>query len=189
MNQELSEYCLNLTGISQVLIDRQSKFPLVYQAFIDWLNQIGREKQLRYATPSNRIANAHCNTTFCSWTNWDLGRYFQMDCERNNLQWPPILRAWIDARKMFEVSSKCIEKNAMCQKTKQFFLTLFQFSILFQKTYLVKTTFAEALKLINIEQVGHAHSGIDDAKTLAKMMKHLYERGVNFGRVTDWRNQ
>lgn len=106
LNPILSDYCINLTGISQVLINRQSTFPLVYQAFIDWLDQIAQAKQLRYATPNFRIVNYMCNTTFCSWTNWDLGRFFRMDCERNSLQWPAELRAWIDARKIFEVSFK-----------------------------------------------------------------------------------
>lgn len=111
MNPTLSGYCIDLTGISQTLIDRQSKFPLVYQAFIEWLNQIAKEKQLCYATPSNRYANFQCNTTFCSWTNWDLGFYFRLDCTRNGVLWPSILRAWIDAKKIFKVSSNRLSKN------------------------------------------------------------------------------
>lgn len=108
-NPVLSDYCINLTGISQTLIDRQSRFTFVYQAFIDWLNQIAQEKQLRYAKPNARIANYNCNTAFCSWTNWDLGHYFRLDCVRNSIQWPAMLRAWIDARKTFEVSSKSLQ--------------------------------------------------------------------------------
>lgn len=64
----------------------------------------------------------------------------------------------------------------------------FLFSFL-KKTYLARMTFAEALNVINIEQVGRAHSAIDDAHSLAKMITHLYHRSPRFGQVTDWRNQ
>lgn len=69
------------------------------------------------------------------------------------------------------------------------FASISTFIPIFQDTYSVKTTFGEALKLINIEQVGHAHSAIDDARSLAKMIMHLYNRGAAFRRVTDWRYQ
>lgn len=104
MNPVLSDYCINLTGITQQLIDQQSPFTIVYQKFFGWLDQISKQKQLHYATPSIRIAQFNCNTAFCSWTNWDLQHYFRLDCERNSLQWPAKLKAWMDARKIFEVS-------------------------------------------------------------------------------------
>lgn len=47
--------------------------------------------------------------------------------------------------------------------------------------------FADALKLINLKQVGRAHSAIDGAKSLVKMVKNLCDRGVEFDRLTDWR--
>lgn len=50
-------------------------------------------------------------------------------------------------------------------------------------------TFAEALQLIGIKQIGNAHSAIDDTKTLAEMMLHLYNRGAKLVQATDWRNQ
>lgn len=102
-NPILSDYCKNLTGITQDLIDRQAPFNVMYRKFIDWLNQLSNQKQLIYATPTNRYPQ-NCNTTFCSWTTWDLDHFFRLDCERNNIQRPAMLRAWIDARKIFTVS-------------------------------------------------------------------------------------
>lgn len=48
-------------------------------------------------------------------------------------------------------------------------------------------TFATALKRIGIGQVRNTHSAIEDAKSLAEMMKHLYNSGAKFSRVTDHR--
>lgn len=57
----------------------------------------------------------------------------------------------------------------------------------FQKKFDGTYNFAEALKFINVEQV-NAHSAIDDAKMLAKMVTHLYNRGAQLLQVTDWRH-
>lgn len=48
--------------------------------------------------------------------------------------------------------------------------------------------FQEALDVINVKQTGNAHSGIDDARTLSKMVLNLYHSGAIFNHVTDWRN-
>lgn len=104
-NANLSEYCRNLTGISQELIDRQSSFTVVRQAFIDWLKQISMVKQLHYyRLPDAQNAQYNCcNTAFCSWDIYNLTQYFRMECERNAIEWSINWRAWIDARKIFQV--------------------------------------------------------------------------------------
>lgn len=61
------------------------------------------------------------------------------------------------------------------------------FSSIFQKLHSADMNFADALKLINLKQVGRAHSAIDGAKSLVKMVKNLCDRGVEFDRLTDWR--
>lgn len=98
---------MNLTGINQTLIDRQRTFPAVYQQFNNWLVGIRAAKQLRFATPNVRSGN-NANTAFCSWTNFDLGTFLQWDCDRLGIARPDYLRAWIDARKIFQVHSQHI---------------------------------------------------------------------------------
>lgn len=99
----LSSYCINLTGINQNFINNQATFAVGYQQFMNWLEEIRDTKGLRFTTPNMRSTQLSANTTFCSWTNWDLSHYFSLDCQRNSLKWPTHLRAWIDARKIFEV--------------------------------------------------------------------------------------
>lgn len=101
----LSDYCVNLTGITQQHIDRQSYFPTVYQNFVKWLqNDITPAYNLRFANPSIRRTDFGCNTTFCSWTNWDFQTYLRTDFERHHIKQQLCLKAWIDVRKVFEVS-------------------------------------------------------------------------------------
>lgn len=49
--------------------------------------------------------------------------------------------------------------------------------------------FEEALNRIKLQQIGNAHSAIDNAKSLASMMHHLYKKGnTKFFYVTEWRD-
>lgn len=46
--------------------------------------------------------------------------------------------------------------------------------------------FVEALKFIGIERIGNLHSAIENAKSLAKLITHLYYRGARLEQVTNW---
>ncbi|XP_031627702.1 ERI1 exoribonuclease 2-like [Contarinia nasturtii] len=150
----LSKFCTNLTGITQALIDRQQPFPVVYRKFDNWLTGIRTEKQLGFANPSMRTGN-HRNTTFCSWTNWDLGKFFKWDCARHGIRQPGYFRAWIDGRKVFT--------NKFPRR---------------------QINFEQALRQLNVPRTGDAHSAIGDAKTLASLMNRLKEKGTRICKVT-----
>lgn len=100
----LSDYCKKLTGITQELINRQDSFHTVHSKFLTWLETLRVNLMLNYATPINKSVDSGCNTTFCSWTNWDLQHYLRLDCNRNRIELNPFFKVWIDARKIFEVS-------------------------------------------------------------------------------------
>lgn len=99
----LSEYCVNLTGITQDLISRQKPFPVAYQRFSAWLTSISNMKQLTFVTPSNKNDFLFSNSTFSTWTNHDLNHFFRLDCKRHGINPDNHFMAWIDARKLFEV--------------------------------------------------------------------------------------
>ena len=63
----LSEFCKNLTSITQSEIDRAEHFYQVFPEFLDW---IGEEE-----------------FTICSWGNYDMNQ-FGVDCKRHNLPFP-----------------------------------------------------------------------------------------------------
>lgn len=108
LNPVLSSYCINLTGITQALINRQEEFPVIYNKFINWLRKLQSEMGLEFTSNEKTRTSDGPNATFCSWTNWDLNYYFRIDCERNGISCPKNLMAWIDISELFEVN---IRKN------------------------------------------------------------------------------
>lgn len=213
----LSEYCINLTRITQELINRQDTFTIVYPRFIEWLNGISTEKQLRFAEPNQRSTQNNRNASFCTWTwwdkilqsfgnsnqlttslmliyfffisviRWDLGHFFRVDCQRNGIRPPQILKTWVDARKIFEVSSFW---GFFLLKYLDFhmnFRLIWIMIIFIQRTHPGRYTFSEALKFIDIEQDVNAHSAIADAKNLVKMMVSLNISGAQISQATDWK--
>lgn len=65
----LSPYCINLTGITQSMIDGEELFPDVFTKFQQWVQEVQDEKDLRFATRTEKRAVANGpNATFCSWS-------------------------------------------------------------------------------------------------------------------------
>lgn len=102
---KLSSYCINLTGITQSLVDDQDTFPSIYRKFEDWIQRIENDKGAKFATPSQKHASGdECNATFCSWSNFDLKFYFRKECERADVDTPSRYKAWIDVIPHYDVS-------------------------------------------------------------------------------------
>lgn len=101
---ELSEYCIRTTGITQSFIDQQKPFTDVYNKFLSWMRQNIVKRNLIFATPHNLHSPNGLNATFCSWSDWDLGHYLYRDCIRNEQSLYECMKAWIDIRRVFDVS-------------------------------------------------------------------------------------
>lgn len=102
---KLSQFCINLTGIRQDIVDRQQSFPTVYLKLADWIQRIELEYSLRFASPSQRNADFNgINATFCSWSDTDLKSYFKSECRRLNISALSCFKTWIDVRQSFNVS-------------------------------------------------------------------------------------
>lgn len=69
IHPELSDYCLDLTGISQSDVDEAFRFPTVLRQFKSWLAKTEGKK------------------VFCSWGEYDRIQ-LEMECERNNEEYP-----------------------------------------------------------------------------------------------------
>ena len=103
---KLSQFCINLTGIRQEVVDRQETFADVYVKLVDWIQCIETQKRVHFASPSQRYADFNgINATFCSWSDTDLKSYFKLECRRLNIPALPCFKAWIDVRQSFNVSA------------------------------------------------------------------------------------
>lgn len=68
LEPSLSDFCRELTGITQADVDGAESFPVVLQRFLAWMG----EPPL----------------VFCSWGRYDLNQLRQ-DCARHNIDFPP----------------------------------------------------------------------------------------------------
>lgn len=111
---KLSQFCVNLTGIRQDVIDRQEAFPDVYSKLANWIERIQIEKNVRFASPSERSADLNgINATFCSWSDTDLKSYFKSECRQLNISALACFKAWIDVRQSFDVSTYSVQFNIL----------------------------------------------------------------------------
>lgn len=73
IHRKLSDFCKNLTGISQEQVDSAPFFPLALENF---------ERDVIYIT--DKGLNKH---TFCSWGNYDKTQ-LELDCQRHSFAYP-----------------------------------------------------------------------------------------------------
>lgn len=217
MHPSLSEYCINLTRITQELIDRQDTFTDVYPRFINWLDGISTEKNLRFAEPNQRSTKNNRNASFCTWTKWDkilqsFGNLSQLTTSLLLIYFFFYIRYQVGLGTFFSCGLST-EWNSSTSNVKnlgwrtqnfwsEFFLRIFLLKyldfhmefrliwiivIFIQRTHPGRYTFSEALKFIDIEQDADVHSAIVDAKNLVKMMVSLNRSGAQISQATDWK--
>lgn len=46
--------------------------------------------------------------------------------------------------------------------------------------------FPEAMEYLNVTATGSSHSGIDDARNLARLAMHLIAKGEKLNKITHW---
>lgn len=89
----LTEFCKNLTTITQADVDNSLPFPEAFQKFLEWVGD-GPHR-------------------FCSWGAYDL-KQFNVDCERHDVPLPSWLEPHVNLRRMFSVE-KNVPPCAMTQ--------------------------------------------------------------------------
>lgn len=81
----LSEFCQNLTGITQATVDAAQPFPVVLSNFNQWLKK-------------HNLGTDH---TFAIVTDgpWDLGKFLSEQCTLSGIPLPSYANQWINLRK------------------------------------------------------------------------------------------
>ncbi|CAG9805131.1 unnamed protein product [Chironomus riparius] len=146
----LSDYCKNLTGISQETVDGATILQEVMEEFRVWVKQTIKDKDL--IMPKTKKSNLDGNCCLMTWTNWDFLIQLRNECNRKQIKKPSIFNQWMDLKEIF------LEK------------TLYKDSF----------SFGEALINQGMEFVGRPHSGIDDARMTAYLAHKLYKEGSYF---------
>lgn len=126
----LSDYCKNLTGITQEIVDEGELFPEVMEDFRLWVKETIKEKNL--VLPKTRKSNPEGNCAFVTWGNWDFHIQLRNECNRKKVRRPSFFNQWIDLKEIY------IELG----------------------TFKSQFTFGEALEQAGLPFLGRPHNGL-----------------------------
>ncbi|XP_035224497.1 ERI1 exoribonuclease 3-like [Stegodyphus dumicola] len=138
INPQLSKFCIELTGITQEIVDNSLVFEDVFQDYQNWLHKEGLLK------PGVKLTCATCG-------DWDLRFMLPMQCKGLRLPVPDFMKRWINVKVSFAELTDTYPRNMMTM-----------------------------IKYCQLQHEGRLHSGIDDCRNIARVLKNLAERGMVF---------
>ncbi|XP_009323109.1 PREDICTED: ERI1 exoribonuclease 2 [Pygoscelis adeliae] len=141
----LSEFCTELTGITQNQVDEGVPLNICLSQFLKWIQMIQKEKKIIFSSdiPSHSTSEAR-PCTFVTWTDWDLGVCLQYECKRKQLRKPDILNSWIDLKATYRAFYNRKPKGLN-----------------------------GALQDLGMAFAGREHSGLDDSRNTARLAWRL----------------
>ncbi|NXW43677.1 ERI2 exoribonuclease, partial [Nyctiprogne leucopyga] len=141
----LSEFCTELTGITQNQVDEGVPLHICLSQFLKWIQKIQNEKKIIFSSdiPSHSTSETK-PCTFVTWTDWDLGVCLQYECKRKQLRKPDILNSWIDLKATYKAFYNRKPKGL-----------------------------SGALQDLGIAFAGREHSGLDDSRNTARLAWRL----------------
>ncbi|XP_074453006.1 ERI1 exoribonuclease 2 [Larus michahellis] len=141
----LSQFCTELTGITQNQVDEGVPLNICLSQFLKWIQKIQKEKKIIFGSdiPSHSTSEAK-PCTFVTWTDWDLGVCLHYECKRKQLRKPDILNSWIDLKATYRAFYNRKPKGL-----------------------------SGALQDLGIAFAGREHSGLDDSRNTAHLAWRL----------------
>ncbi|NXJ90440.1 ERI2 exoribonuclease, partial [Corythaixoides concolor] len=141
----LSEFCTELTGITQDQVDEGVPLNICLSQFLKWIQKIQKEKKIIFSSDTPRCSTSEAKPcTFVTWTDWDLGVCLQYECKRKQLRKPDILNSWIDLKATYRTFYNR-KPNGL----------------------------SGALQDLGIAFAGREHSGLDDSRNTARLAWRL----------------
>ncbi|MEE6460025.1 hypothetical protein FKM82_000833 [Ascaphus truei] len=84
---QLSDFCINLTGITQEIVDQADTFPEVLENVVDWMRQKELGIKYKYAILTDG--------------SWDMSKFLNMQCRTSRIKYPRFAKKWINIRKSY----------------------------------------------------------------------------------------
>ncbi|XP_052102016.1 3'-5' exoribonuclease 1-like isoform X2 [Mytilus californianus] len=93
INPQLSEFCVQLTGITQDKVDSAEEFPKVLKRMEDWMksHDLGAKNKFAVLTDGP----------------WDMSRFMYHQCRQNKITYPRWGGKWINLRKAYSNFYQC----------------------------------------------------------------------------------
>ncbi|XP_037815973.1 ERI1 exoribonuclease 2-like [Lucilia sericata] len=152
---QLSDYCLELTGITQQTVDNGISLKSCLQLFEEWLSKELRSRQLQL--PKESKDNPLGNCAFVTWSDYDLSVFLELECRRKSIEKPKYLDQWINMQAIFKKKFHRRKSN----------------------------NFSNALNYVGLKFRGQQHAGIDDARNLAYLTYKMVKKGTTLKITTD----
>ncbi|MBN3319287.1 ERI1 exoribonuclease, partial [Atractosteus spatula] len=87
INTKLSDFCVQLTGITQKTVDGADTFPTVLQKVVDWLQSKELGTKYKYAVLTDGA--------------WDMSKFLNIQCRISRIRYPQFAKKWINIRKAY----------------------------------------------------------------------------------------
>ena len=152
VNPSLTDFCKELTGITQQQVDAAPEFREALTDLQEWLHKHGFATDMMTRNGSTEIGTTSESLLWVCDGDWDLRSMIPRQCMLSDVEQPAFLHRWLDIRTAFEDQLNLPSKTlvSMCQA-------------------------------LDIPFVGKAHSGIDDARNIARCaLVLMQEHGAVF---------
>lgn len=147
-NPKLSEFCTELTGITQDTVEDGIPLGTCLHLFKKWMTDISSQFNL-VLDKNEEGKGGRCHVyTCCTWSDWDLNLCLENECRRKQLTKPLQLSTWIDIRAVYKRFYQRIPKGLN-----------------------------GALRDLGLEFEGREHSGIVDARNTARLVFKMVQDG------------
>nr|CAD7591755.1 unnamed protein product [Timema genevievae] len=161
LNPTLSDFCVELTGITQDQVESASLFPEVLANFEAWLAKHKLGTKHKYAVVTDGP--------------WDMGRFLYGQCKISEISYPQFGKKWVNIRKVFSNFYRC----KRLAPTWDHFHTI----VPVEQTNITSQGQQFCLKLMleHIEMIfeGRPHCGLDDARNIARILLHMVKDGAS----------
>ncbi|TNN46187.1 ERI1 exoribonuclease 2 [Liparis tanakae] len=145
----LSEFCTELTGITQIQVEAGIPLQIALSRFGRWLQTLQRDMGLVFPSgPQGASAPSQKQCAFVTWSDWDLGVCLLYECKRKQLHKPDVLNSWIDLRITYRLFYDRKPKGLN-----------------------------GALQDLGIQFSGREHSGLDDSRNTAQLAARMMRDG------------
>ncbi|XP_073325301.1 ERI1 exoribonuclease 2 [Pagrus major] len=147
----LSDFCTELTGITQMQVEAGIPLQICLSRFSRWLQNLQLNMGVVFTNTQQRPSATTASQklcTFLTWSDWDLGVCLQYECKRKQLHKPDVLNSWIDLRSTYRLFYDRKPKGLN-----------------------------GALQDLGIQFSGREHSGLDDARNTAHLAARMMRDG------------
>ncbi|XP_045566605.1 ERI1 exoribonuclease 2 [Salmo salar] len=144
----LSDFCTELTGITQQQVEAGVPLHICLSRFSRWLQTLEHQRGVVFPRDQRAPVAEQRPCAFVTWSDWDLGVCLLYECKRKQLHKPAVLNSWIDLRATYRLFYNRKPKGLN-----------------------------GALQDLGIQFSGREHSGLDDARNTAHLAWRMMRDG------------